>query len=88
MADATESTVTGRRMAIAIRAIEPADGDECARIVYEAFGGLHDYHRFPRDFPTLEAAVQLTSNFIVHPAILADGHRPLARTRVPAHETG
>ena len=69
MADATESTVTGRRMAIAIRAIEPPDGDECARIVYEAFGGLHDYHRFPRDFPTLEAAVQLTSNFIVHPAI-------------------
>jgi GNAT superfamily N-acetyltransferase len=69
MADATESTVTGRGMAIAVRAIEPADGDECARIVYEAFGGLHDYHRFPRDFPTLEAAGQLTSNFIAHPAI-------------------
>jgi ribosomal protein S18 acetylase RimI-like enzyme len=67
--DATESMVTGSRMAIAVRAIEPADGDECARIAYEAFGGLHDYHRFPRDFPTLEAAVQLTSNFIGHPAI-------------------
>jgi GNAT superfamily N-acetyltransferase len=69
VADATESTGTGRGMAIAVRAIEPADGDECARIVYEAFGGLHDYHRFPRDFPTLEAAEQLTSNFIAHPAI-------------------
>ena len=69
MADATESTVTGRGMAIVIRAIEAADGDECARIVYEAFGGLHDYHRFPRDFPTLEAAGQLTNNFIAHPAI-------------------
>jgi GNAT superfamily N-acetyltransferase len=69
VADATESTGTGRGMAIAVRAIEPADGDECARIVYEAFGGLHDYHRFPRDFPTLESAEQLTSNFIAHPAI-------------------
>jgi GNAT superfamily N-acetyltransferase len=59
----------GKDLAITVRAIEPADGDECARIVYEAFGGLHDYHRFPRDFPTLEAAAQLTSAFIGHPAI-------------------
>jgi GNAT superfamily N-acetyltransferase len=69
MAETTESTVTGRGMAIAVRAIEPADGDECARILYEAFGRLHDHHRFPRDFPTLEAAGQLTTNFIAHPAI-------------------
>jgi ribosomal protein S18 acetylase RimI-like enzyme len=69
MADATKTPVPGRAMAIAVRAIEPADSDECARIAYEAFGGLHDYHRFPRDFPTLEAAVQLTSNFVAHPAI-------------------
>jgi GNAT superfamily N-acetyltransferase len=69
MADSTHGTVTGGRMAIAVRPIEPADGDECARIMYEAFGGLHDYYRFPRDFPTLEAAVRLTSNFIAHPAI-------------------
>jgi GNAT superfamily N-acetyltransferase len=58
-----------RGLAIAVRAIEPADGEECARIVYEAFGGVHDYHQFERDFPTLEAAVQLTSNFIAHPSI-------------------
>jgi GNAT superfamily N-acetyltransferase len=56
-------------MAVELRPIEPADGDECARIVYEAFGGLHDHYRFPRDFPTLEAAVQLTSTFIEHPLI-------------------
>jgi len=31
-----------------VRAIEPADGDECTRIVYEAFAGVHDQHRFPR----------------------------------------
>jgi GNAT superfamily N-acetyltransferase len=69
MADGTEPAVAGRGMAIALRPIEPADADECARIAYEAFAGLHDYHRFPRDFPTLEAAVQLTSSFIAHPAI-------------------
>jgi GNAT superfamily N-acetyltransferase len=56
-------------MTVALRAIEPADGEECARIAYEAFAGLHDYHQFPRDFPTLEAAVQLISNFVAHPAI-------------------
>jgi ribosomal protein S18 acetylase RimI-like enzyme len=56
-------------MAIAIRGVESADADECARIAYEAFGGLHDHHGFPRDFPTLDAAMQLVSSFIAHPAI-------------------
>jgi GNAT superfamily N-acetyltransferase len=69
MADATESRRTQSAMEIVVRAIEPADGDECARIVYEAFGRLHDHHRFPRDFPTLEAASQLTGGFIAHPRI-------------------
>jgi GNAT superfamily N-acetyltransferase len=69
MGDAVEATAAGRGMAIALRAIEAADGEECARIAYEAFAGLHDHHQFPRDFPTLEAAVQLISNFIAHPAI-------------------
>jgi GNAT superfamily N-acetyltransferase len=69
MADAADATVIRRGMTIALRPIEPADGEACARIAYEAFGGLQDYHQFPRDFPTLEAAVQLTSNFIAHPAI-------------------
>jgi GNAT superfamily N-acetyltransferase len=54
---------------VAIREIRPSDSDECARIIYEAFGGLHDYHRFPRDFPTLEAASQPANNFIAHPRI-------------------
>jgi GNAT superfamily N-acetyltransferase len=59
----------GLATAIDIREMEPGDGEECARIVYEAFGGFQDHHRFPRDFPTLEAAAQLTSNFIAHPGI-------------------
>jgi GNAT superfamily N-acetyltransferase len=52
-----------------LRTIEPGDADAAARIVYEAFARIHDRHRFPRDFPTLEAAAGLTSNFIAHPSI-------------------
>jgi predicted N-acetyltransferase YhbS len=52
-----------------LRPIEPGDRDEVARIVYEAFAGIHDRHRFPRDFPTLDAAKQLVDAFVSHPSI-------------------
>lgn len=52
-----------------LRTAEPADADEVARIVFEAFAGIHDRHQFPRDFPTPEAAAGLTSAFIAHPGI-------------------
>ena len=68
MADGTESTGRGAGT-VRVRAIEPGDADECARILYEAFGAVHDHYRFPRDFPTLEAATQLASAFIAHPTI-------------------
>ena len=71
MADGTESAVARHGMAVALRPAEPADADECARIVYEAFGRLHDRHQFPRDFPTLDSALQVTRSFIAHPAIWA-----------------
>ena len=54
---------------VTLRPIEPADRDETARIVYEAFAGIHDRHGFARDFPTLEAALQLATGFIAHPSI-------------------
>jgi GNAT superfamily N-acetyltransferase len=54
---------------IELRAPELADAGECARVVYEAFGGIHDHHRFQRDFPTLKAAQRLTTTFIAHPSI-------------------
>jgi predicted N-acetyltransferase YhbS len=47
----------------------PSDAEQCARIIYEAFGGIHDHHRFERDFQTLEAAEQLVTAFIAHPLI-------------------
>jgi predicted N-acetyltransferase YhbS len=52
-----------------LRPIEPADLDACARILFEAFAGIHDHHRFPPDFPTLEAASQLVQMFTAHPRI-------------------
>ena len=54
---------------VQLRAIVPDDRDETARIVYEAFAGIHDHHRFPRDFPTLESARELVGTFIAHPQI-------------------
>jgi predicted N-acetyltransferase YhbS len=64
-----ETAPTEREATIELRAVGPADAEPCARIVYEAFGVVHDHHRFERDFPTLEAAAQLSSAFIAHPLI-------------------
>jgi predicted N-acetyltransferase YhbS len=55
--------------ALRLRPIRPEDGGIVARIVYEAFAGVHDHHRFPRDFPTLEAAEGLVDAFIANPGI-------------------
>ena len=52
-----------------LRTIQPTDADAVAAIVYEAFAGIHDHHRFARDFPTPEAAAGLVSAFVAHPAI-------------------
>lgn len=57
------------RADVHVRPIEPADADAAARIVYKAFAGIHDHHRFARDFPTPESAVELTSAFVAHPSI-------------------
>jgi hypothetical protein len=54
---------------VRLRPIEPDDADAATRIVFEAFARIHDRHRFPRDFPTPEAAAGLTSAFISHPSI-------------------
>ncbi len=56
-------------MSITIRPIANEDTQACGHIIFEAFGRFHDRHQFPRDFQTLEDAVQLTGLFIDHPAI-------------------
>jgi predicted N-acetyltransferase YhbS len=54
---------------IKLRPPEPADIDELGRICFEAFGTFHDHHRFPRDFPAIEAAVGLMHVWVPHPSI-------------------
>jgi predicted N-acetyltransferase YhbS len=54
---------------VELRPVEPGDMNELARICFEAFGGIHDQHRFPRDFPSLEAALGLMSGWIPHPKV-------------------
>jgi predicted N-acetyltransferase YhbS len=64
-----EHTAPRRAPDIRVRPIEPGDHAAAARITYEAFGGIHDRHSFPRDFPTLEVARGLVEAFSSHPAI-------------------
>lgn len=52
-----------------LREATPADAEACAQIVFDAFGGIHDYHRFERDFPVLEAAAQMMGAWIPHPSV-------------------
>jgi GNAT superfamily N-acetyltransferase len=54
---------------VTIREAAPADAEACAQICFDAFGGIQDQHRFPRDFPVLEAATGLMGMWIPHPSI-------------------
>lgn len=54
---------------VTLREIRPEDAGACAQIVFDAFGGIHDYHRFPRDFPALDVAAGIMAMWIPHPAI-------------------
>jgi len=66
MSQTASSAPTGE---VTLRAIEPDDAAACARIIFEAFGTLHDHHQFQRDFPNVEAASALLGVFIHHPMI-------------------
>jgi len=54
---------------VTLREATPADIEACAQIVFDAFGGIHDHHRFDRDFPVLEAATRMMSAWIPHPSV-------------------
>jgi GNAT superfamily N-acetyltransferase len=64
MSEATSTTVAET---VTLREIEPEDVKECARICFEAFGGIDDYHRFPREFPSPEVAEGLMEAFVGSP---------------------
>lgn len=63
----TASTAAGSE--VTLREARPEDLEDCARICFEAFGAIHDHHRFPRDFPALEAATAMLQAWIPHPEI-------------------
>jgi GNAT superfamily N-acetyltransferase len=63
----SETTSTAAAETVTLREIGQEDVKECARICFEAFGGIDDYHRFPRDFPSLEFAEGLMEVFVGSP---------------------
>jgi GNAT superfamily N-acetyltransferase len=66
---ANDQTAPRRAPDVRLRGIEPGDHEAAARITFEAFAGIHDRHRFPRDFPTLDVARGLVEAFSAHPSI-------------------
>jgi GNAT superfamily N-acetyltransferase len=60
---------TAKTEQVTLREVAPEDAEACARIVFEAFGAIHDHHRFQRDFPALEAAAGMMAAWIPHPNI-------------------
>jgi GNAT superfamily N-acetyltransferase len=66
MAPTTSTTAAGE---VTIREAAPADAEACAQICFDAFGGIQDHHRFPRDFPALEAAMGFMGMWIPHPSV-------------------
>jgi predicted N-acetyltransferase YhbS len=58
-------------MTIAIRRAIPSDASDCGRIIYSAFRTLSEYHRFPPDFPSEEAATGIATMLLNQPAFFA-----------------
>jgi predicted N-acetyltransferase YhbS len=54
-------------MVVAIRPATAADAAKCGQIICAAFAAIADQHKFPRDFPSAEAAIDLASMLISHP---------------------
>ena len=66
MESTTTTTAAGE---VAIREVAAGDVEACAQVLFDAFGAIHDHHRFPRDFPALEAATGLMEAWIPHPSV-------------------
>jgi ribosomal protein S18 acetylase RimI-like enzyme len=47
-----------------VRPATPGDMDACGRILYEAFKGMAESHRFRPDFPNVEAATNIVQGFL------------------------
>jgi GNAT superfamily N-acetyltransferase len=56
-------------MPITLRRPTDADAPDLGRIVYTAFCGIADAHRFPHDFPSQDVVSQFIPMFLSHPRI-------------------
>ena len=65
----TPTASTAQTGQVTLREARPEDLDACAQICFDAFGEIHDHHRFPRDFPVLEVATAMLGAWIPHPAV-------------------
>jgi GNAT superfamily N-acetyltransferase len=66
---ATDLSEIGPLPAIELRPMDRSDVGESSRVLYDAFREVHDYHRFPGAYPTLQFAAQLAGGLIDHPLI-------------------
>ena len=65
----TATSTTETLGPVILREAAPADAGACAQICFDAFAAVHDRHRFPRDFPELEAAAAIMDAWISHPSV-------------------
>ena len=63
------ATKTKSSKDVTLRAPEPGEVEALSQIVFDAFGSIHDHHRFDRDFPSVEAAIGMLSAWVPHPKI-------------------
>jgi predicted N-acetyltransferase YhbS len=63
------SSIATTTQDVTLRQPTPDDAGELARIVFEAFGDIHDHHRFQRDFPSIEVAAMMMGAWIPHPQV-------------------
>jgi predicted N-acetyltransferase YhbS len=63
------TTTTSSTQDLTLREPQLDDVEALAQIVFDAFGSIHDYHRFTRDFPNLEAALGMISAWVAHPKV-------------------
>lgn len=54
-------------MSIQIRPMKLEDVEMCGRICYEAFKDIAEKHNFRRDFPSVEAGIEITRTFFESP---------------------
>ena len=58
-------------MSVEIRLMRQEDVETCGRICYEAFKTIAGRHNFPPDFPSPEAAIQLSQALFANPQVFS-----------------